>query len=163
MGLLDSLELDNVEADRNALPDGKWPGVITRSEIVVVQKNNTVNHVITYQVDENSDRKGAQRQEWFRLGVDPVFDDNKNIVSMTPTMTEDAKSWYKKRHVDLGIPEDQVSSTEPKDLVGKKVTFGTKKKDGFINISFVELRDADVTSQATPQEGQTSEGVKGLL
>lgn len=163
MSLMDSLGLENVEADPNALPDGKWPGVITRSEYVVVTKNNTVSHVITYQVTDESNRKGAQRQEWFRLGTDPVVDNDGNITSMTPTMSEEQKSWYKKRFVDLGIAEEDVPKTEPKDLVGKQVTFGTKKKDGFINISFVELRDADVTTQATAQEGQTSGGVTGLL
>jgi hypothetical protein len=137
------LGLDQVEADPNALPDGKWPGIVTKSEIVVVKKNNTVAHVITYKVTEG-EKTGAVRSEFFNLGKDPVYaEDGKTIVSYTVTMSEAQKPWYKKRYVDLGIPEAQVTQTEPAALVGKEVIFGTKKNDGFINISFVELRNKE--------------------
>lgn len=155
---MDGLGLDNVDADPNALPDGKWPGVVFKSEYVVVKKNNTVAHVITYKVTDG-EKAGAQRAEFWNIGKDPVFaEDGKTIVSCTPTMSEAQKPWYKKRFVDLGIPEAQVTKTEPSALVGKEVIFGTKKNDGYINVSFVELRNpVSAATAAAPEATSTPE------
>jgi hypothetical protein len=40
----------------------------------------------------------------------------------------------------LGIPENEVSSKKPEDLIGRPVTFGVALKNGYKNISFVEGR-----------------------
>jgi hypothetical protein len=154
MSLLNSLGLDKVESDPNNLPDGKYLGEVFKSEYLFhkgkgSQEKNTISHVITYRVatEDPSGRAGAQRQEWFEIGKDPVRDDEGKMVSITPTMTEQQKPWYKKRWEDLGIanPEEH----EPEVLVGKKVTFGTKKNGNFININFVELREATDAPPAT--------------
>lgn len=160
--LMGSLGLDEVEADPNALPDGRWVGEVVRSAYVFTKSKNSIAHVITYRITEG-ERKGAERQEWFTIGVDPVFADGHDgdanyVTSVTPTQTEQNKQWYKKRFVDLGIPEDEVTSTDIASLVGKSVYFGTKRKDGYININFVELRPEG--------EGETvseSGAVTGLL
>lgn len=151
-GLLGTLGLDQVEADPNALPDGKWAGVIFKSEYVDVKKTDSLAHVITYKVTEG-EKNGAQRQEWFTLGTVKTRDENGNITAINPTMTEQQKPWYKKRLIDLGIPESKINdgTFEPSDLVGKEVFFGTKKNGSYININFVELRN----EVATPVEGQT--------
>ncbi len=164
MSLMDSLGLDNVSADPNALPDyNGWIGVVRESKYVVKNKDNSVNHVITYKVTEGK-HKGAERQEWFNLGTVDAQDENGKVTAYTPTMTEDRKSWYKKRFVDLGIAEDQVSKTEPEALVGTPVRFGTKKKDGFININFVEVhRTADGTPAASVESGASAGAIQGLL
>lgn len=142
--LIGSLGLDDVQSDPNALPDGRWAGEVFKSELVNNKKNSTVAHVITYKVTEGK-RKGAQRTDWNTLGKDPVFaeghdGDFAHLESMTNTMDDTAKRWYKKIFTDLGIPEAEVSNTSPEDLVGLPVTFGTKKNGEWINISFVELR-----------------------
>lgn len=149
MGLMDSLGLENVEADPNALPDGKWPGVISKSEYVLAKQKDIVNHVISYLVTDG-DRKGAIRQEWFGLVKGATQDENGNWVGGTPVMSEQQKPWYKKRLMDLGVPETAMSSFKPEDLVGKEVTFGTKKNGEFININFVELRNPASGGFANP-------------
>lgn len=147
-----SLGLENVEADPNAIPDGKYDGVVFKSEYVLSETKDTVSHVITYKVTDG-DHNGAQRQEWFQIGKAPrtatgEFPKNASeIAAYEGVMTENNKTWYKKRFVDLGIPEDQVHLTPVEALVGKTVTFGVKRNQGFININFVELRDASTTSQ----------------
>lgn len=161
--LLGSLGLDQVEADPNALPDGKYDGEVLKSEYVLVQRKDTINHVITYKVTDG-DHVGAQRQQWYTLGTEPRDaegnwpESTDAITSYTPTMSDAQKSWYKKLHVDLGIPEQDVPSTPPAALVGKPVTFGIKKNNGYININFVELREVvggvegtSETPQALPQ------------
>lgn len=138
MSVFDSLGLGEVEADPNALPDGKWPGVIFNSRYVE-KKDGSVAHVLTYKVTEGN-RAGAIRDEWWNLGLDAKRDENGKIIGLgTPTMSEQQKPWYKQRlealQADLG-PE-----FEPESLIGKKVTFGTKKRGTFINVNFVQLRE----------------------
>lgn len=155
--LMGSLGLDEVESDPNALPDGRWAGEVTASRLVYVRSKNQISHVIEYTVTEGN-RKGAKRSEFFPIAKDVQFaegheGDPDHVTSHTPVMTEDNKRWYKKRFVDLGIAEGDVSSTPVDALVGKKVTFGTKKKDGYINVSFVELRDEVSSSSNEPIQG----------
>lgn len=152
MSLLGTLGLDKVEGDPNNLPDGKYRGVVSRSEYVE-KKDGTLSHVITYKVtDPSSPRKGAEKAEWFNLGKDVVRDDSpaKKITGFTPTMSEAAKPWYKKRFLDLGIPEDRINEIDVADLVGVEVDFGVKTKDGFSNINFAQKASGN-TAAATPQ------------
>lgn len=138
--LMGSLGLDNISADPNALPDGKWAGEVVKSEYVHIKAKDSVAHVITYRVTQG-ERTGAERAEFWNIGTGPKFDEANNIVGITtPTMSDKQKPWYKKRFVDLGIPEGAVASAHPRDLVGKEVIFGTKKNGEYINVSFVELR-----------------------
>lgn len=152
MSLIGSLGLDAVEADPNYLADGAYPGEVFKSEYVIREKDGeeTVNHVITYRVTEG-DRKGAQKAEWFRLGKDPVREGPANeLVGMTPTMTEQAKTWYKKRLVDLGIPEEEIATLVPQTLVGIPVDFGVKTKNGYTNVSFVSRREIPGVAGTAP-------------
>ena len=156
--LTQQLGLNEVAADPNALPDGKYDGVVTKSVLVYVDSKDTLSHVITYKVTEG-DRKGAQKDEWFTIGKEPRLKDGStpakgevnpnDLASLTPTMSEAAKPWYKKRYTDLGFAEADVDngSVGITDLVGILVTFGVKKKDGYTNINFVEVRGA-VTESA---------------
>lgn len=153
MSLMASLGLENVEADPNFLADGKYAGEVFKSEYVYSKPKNKLWHVITYRVVDG-DRKGAQKQEFFEIGSDPVYDPESGaLTSVTFTMTEAQKPWYKKRHMDLGIPEAQVHLAKPEDLIGKKVTFGVKKNGEFVNINFVELREGTDTPEPTDTNG----------
>lgn len=168
MNLLGTLGLDAVEADPNVIPVGRYNGVIFKSEYVHVTKSDSVSHVITYQVTDG-DRKGAQRQEWFNLGVNPTFDATGNIVALTPTMSEVQKPWYKKRLVDLGITEEAVSTTfHPSQLVGKQVVFGLKANGSYLNINFVELAGPPAGNTAgtpvnVPPTGDNVGGLAGVV
>jgi hypothetical protein len=150
-GLMGTLGLDKVEADPNAIPDGKYVGEVMKDEYVHVAKNDTVSHVFTYRVTDGP-HKGAQRTEWFQLGTNPTRDENGNITGLDVTMTEQAKQWYKKRFTDLGVPDAEVPNQKPGDQVGKKINFGVKRNGAYINVNFVELRQEGTTSQAVTQE-----------
>lgn len=146
MSLLGSLGLDEVEADPNALPNGRWDGIVKKDEIVV-KKNGEVALVFTYKVTEGDSHKGAERTEWFTLGKDPVRNaTTQAIESYTPTMDEQGKQWFKKRLVDLGLDH---ASYKPGDAKDKKITFGTKKNGEWININFVELREGPAVTGPT--------------
>lgn len=157
VNLLASLGLGDVSADVNSLPDNRYAGIVSRSEYVVVPaKNNkpaTLSHVITYKVTDG-DMKGREKAEWFRLGIDPV-DANGNVperasevTSYTPTMTDNAKTWYKKRWVDCGVPEEAIPGADLNLLVGKPIIFGTKTENGYSNVKYVEKRS--LTAMETP-------------
>lgn len=152
--LLASLGLNAVEADPNTIPDGNYDAEVQKSELAVFPNKGTLNHVITYKVIAG-DRKGAQKQEVFTLGKDlkdaqgQPTTDLKDVVAYTPSMSDSQKPWYKKRLVDLGIPEPVVDANQwnPEDLVGIQVTFGVKKNDqGYQNINFVQKRDGQANA-----------------
>jgi hypothetical protein len=152
MGLFDTLGMDQVESDPNALPDGKWAGEIFKSEFIE-KKNGEVSHVFTYRVTDG-EKAGVQRQEWFTLGTGAVKNESGKIVDVeNATMTEQAKSWYKRR---LENVEYDTTNQDPSHVTGKPIYFGTKKNGDYININFVELREpsdapaATATPQATP-------------
>lgn len=152
--LFNSLGLGNVEADPNSIPDNTYEGDIMKSEMVLVPAKARISHVITYLVTEGT-KKGAQKQEWFELATNPVDSNGQpatkltEVASATPSMTEQAKPWYKKRLVDCGADEAAIDNGtfDLSSLVGTPVTFGVKTKDGYQNISFARKRDT-VTAQA---------------
>ncbi len=156
-GVFSTLGLDEIEADPNFLPDGKWAGEVVREDYVFVKSKNEVSHVLTYRVTEgvepDSPWLGRERTEWFTLGTGPEYDDKGSIIGITTaTMTQKQRPWYKKRLLDLGIPEsEQTDDYRPGPLVGRKITFGTKKNGAYVNINFVELRGDDaVNFKTTP-------------
>lgn len=157
MSLMGSLGLDEVEHDPNKIPDGRYNGEVSKEEYVHSKKDDSISHVITYKVTDG-DHKGAQKQEWFKLGVNPTRDEFGNVVDLDVTMTETAKGWFKKRMVDLGTEPEQVGNLVPGDNVGKAVTFGVKTNGEWQNINFVELREPS-EAVATPPQG----GISGLL
>lgn len=146
MSLLGSLGLDDVSADPNDVPVGKYDGEIIRSEYVLQEEKDQLSHAITYKVTEG-DQAGAQKQQWYTLYSNPRNAEGnfpekvEDIKAAKPALSDKQKSWYKKLYVDLkGIPEEEVSKQEPGVLVGAKVTFGVALRNGYKNINFVEPR-----------------------
>lgn len=153
MGLLDSLGLDQVQGDPNAIPDGPYKGKVVKSEIAVVDAKNTVSHVLTLRVTEGP-HKGAEKQRWYQLGKDPQRDGTpaNKLVGFTPTMTDQQKTWYKKMWADLGgIPSADYEGTMPdiSVLVDKDCEFGIKTADGYSNVSWIN-GPRNASPQATP-------------
>lgn len=144
-GLMGALGLNNVSADPNDIPDGKYDGVIYESQYVLHKKNGEVrvSHVTTFKVTDG-DYNGAQRQKWDTIGVNPLnaqgqpAEKVEEIASFTPAQSEQQKQWYKKFLQDMGIHD--FDNAKPEDLVGKEVTFGVKTNNGFKNVNFQELR-----------------------
>lgn len=150
MELLGTLGLDNVSADPNAIPDGKYDGDVFQSEYVL-KKDGSLAHAITYKTSEG----GAQKSQWYTLYTNCVDANGQPATSVaevaggTPAMSDNQKRWYKKLWVDLlDIAEEEVKNQKPENLVGVPVTFGLKTKNGWQNINFVERRETNV--QAGP-------------
>ena len=164
INLMQSLGLENVEADPNRVPDNKYDGVVFKSEYVLRKEKDSLSHVVTYKV-EGGPHNGAQIAHWHLLGKNVKdaqgnFPDSVDqIASYDNTQTEMNKQFYKKMFVDLGIDPDQVHLTSIDALVGIPVTFGVKTKEGYQNVSFVEKR----TGPAAPVAGTPStEGAASL-
>lgn len=153
--LIGSLGLGDIDT---GTPDGPYKGVVSSSQIVTREKDGTewVSHAINYRITDGK-FKGEQAGEFFRIGKDPVREGPANqIVSMTPTMNENNKKWYKKRWEDLGFPEEAIGSLPVEALKDVPVEFGLKTKDGYQNISWVRKRNdvgapvGTTAPQATP-------------
>lgn len=148
MGFLNDLDIENTEADPDALPDGKYPGWLFESKILTKKDGSKTSLVLTYKVDKDFDPKFANRkaQEWFQL---------------KPVPSEQQKAWLKRRLVSLGIPESKMNEIEPDDLIGIAVTFGVKNSNGYKNVNFVELRDEDGEFEAP--SAASAESIEDLL
>lgn len=164
-----TLGLGNVDADVNNLPDGRYDGKVKSSQYVYVDSKDTLSHVISYEVTEG-EYKGRNKDEWFMLAREPRKADGSapdkgkvdisEIATLTPAMSDNAKPWYKKRHLDLGVPEQAFDAgINIATLEGRPVTFGVKRKDGYVNINFVESREVDTTNG--PVALNTGESVTG--
>lgn len=156
MSLLASLGLDEVSADPNDIPVGKYDGIVLKSQFVLQENKDTLSHALTYKVTEG-EFAGAQKQQWYTLYENPrdangVFPtDIKDLKAAKPALSENAKRYYKKLFVDLlGIPEEEVKNQEPEVLEGRPITFGVKLKDGYKNVSFVEARQSSPSVPAGP-------------
>lgn len=154
--LLNSLGLNDVkakESDNGNPPDGPYNGIVSKSEIFVKRDGSKVSHLIEYTVKDAPKYNGYRKSEFFELGTNPVYDGTpaNRLVSFTPTMDDEAKSWYKKRWVDLGIPEEEIGTSDFSVLLNKLVTFGMKTKNEWQNVSYVRLREK--TAGAGPIAG----------
>lgn len=162
MNLLGSLGVGQAE-DPGIIPPGTYGAVVYGSEYVLHRAKGSgedapkdhISHVVTYKINDGGSHNGFEKNEWFGLvrvlefaedGVTPATD-AEGKPKIVPVMTEKQKPWYKKRLVDLGVPENEIDTTfKPEDLVGRNVTLGIKHKDGYVNISFVERRDTPPTA-----------------
>lgn len=141
-----TLGLQNVPSDPNDIPPSKYDATVTRSEYVL-KKNGVMSHAVTYTVDDGQ-YKGAQVTNWTQIAKNLLKVDGTPAETVEEAhhgeslMTDQNKMYYKKMWVDHGIPEEQVDAgaVKPEDLIGIKVTVGTKKVNGFVNVSFVEKR-----------------------
>lgn len=142
-----SLGLEDVESDPNYLPPKTdFPGEVVKSEYVKPRNKEHLSHVITYKVvDEGSKWNGKEQAEWFRLGI-PQYDDEQRLVGVENTMSEQAKSFYRRRLESLGVPENRFKGFKPGNLVALKVTFSVRHANGYQNIANVELPQEPTTS-----------------
>lgn len=150
-GFLNDLNLDQTEADPNYISDGPHPGFIFDSK-VVTKKDGNKSWVLTHKVaPEDTKFAGRIQDEWYPI----------------TNATEQNKSWLKRRVLSLGVPESQVGSFSPADVIGLAVLFSIRHKDSYQNVVDVVLRD-EATGQAMPAAGSAPaqaapEQVTGLL
>ena len=150
MGLIASLGLDEVTGDPNDVPVGKYDGVISKSEFVIVKEKKQVSHVVTLTVTEG-EKKGASKQVWYNLYgeiTDGTPEANvpekvEDIKGGKPLMTENNKNWYKKFLMDMtGCSQEEAKNVEPAQLEGIEVTFGVAERNGYRNVNFTERRSS---------------------
>jgi hypothetical protein len=146
--MFDSLGLGDVDADPNAIPDGRYDAVVASADMVHIKSKNSAAIVFNYQVE--GDYAPARIAQFQNLGNNVVLnDDGKTIKSFTPTMSTQNKQFLKKAFVDLGIPESTINTTPTLDLlamvVGRKCTIGVKKNGAYRNVSYVEYRAPEVS------------------
>ncbi len=146
MGLLDSLGLDNVEADPNALPDGKYGAALYKADIIAT-KTDKVMAMFVFKVNDGGSQNGKEKPEFWEFGTGVQKDAEGKVAGFdTPTMTEDRKSWFKNRLISLGVPDSQAGNFDQAmadGLIGTEVFMGIKNKNGYCNINFIERRDAN--------------------
>lgn len=159
--LNDTLGLNNIPADPNDIPDGKYDGIVLKSEYVYNDTKNQVSHVLTLQVSDGT-HKGAQKQHWYNLGKNCVTAQGtkptniNEVAGFESLMTDQNKTWYKKMWVSLGVPEEAVGTASPEVLKGKLVVFGVKRNaEGYKNVNFIDSRKPgtvnEMSAQAVPQ------------
>ena len=142
-GFLNDLNLDEVEADPNFISDGPHPGFVFDSK-VVTKKDGSKSWVIIFKVAPDDEKfAGKTQDEWYSLTVSK----DGELVAPSP----DQKSWLKKRALSLGVPESQIKTFKPADVIGTAVFFGIRHKNGYQNVGEVTLRD-EATGQAVVSE-----------
>jgi hypothetical protein len=155
MGLLDSLGLDQVEADPNSLPDGKYGSVLYKADIIAT-KTDKVMAMFVFKVNDGGKQHGKEKPEFWEFGTGVVKAEDGTISFTTPTMTEDRKSWFKNRLIALGVPDAQTPKFDQAmadGLVGTEVFMGIKNKNGYCNINFIERRNAGAGNVASTTAG----------
>lgn len=135
MGFLNDLGLENVEADPNYIPDGKYAAFVYESSTKIIKN---VNYwVITYKIADDPNVGGK------------TVDELKSLDPKGPKRSQQL-SFLKQRVLSLGIPESRVSEFDPGDVVGTPVTISIKHKDGYQNVGTVELRGEGTTPSVAP-------------
>ena len=100
MNLLGTLGLEAASANPNEVPNGTYDAVIVQSDIVLNKNKDSVAHVITFQV-QGGEFNGAKPAQWNTLGNAPrdaqgnFPNSAAEIVTYTPTMTDQQKAYYK--------------------------------------------------------------------
>lgn len=143
-GFLNDLGLENVDSNPNYIPDGKYAGFISKSEIVTSKKDGAKSWVLTYRIAPGQVGRvplpngsvaekplgGKEQAEWHSL-----------TPKGSPEAIEFKKSMLKKRLETLGIPANRHGSVQPAEFQGLAVSFTIKHKDDYQNIGVVSLRD----------------------
>lgn len=117
MGLFDTVEDDfetDVEEYNPNLPAGTYEVIVSGVTVETRKDKNdeSVEHdylVITYTItEEESGHKGKSHREWQRIVPGrAITEDDKR-----------SRQFIKTRMLSLGIPENQINTVEPEDIVG---------------------------------------------
>lgn len=131
-GFLADLGLDSVEADPNAIPDGKYAAYVYDAKIVAYKDTSKGKAlVLTYKIAPGSIHSGKTVDEWKSCNK---FDDARS------------KGYLKQRILSLGVPENRMADLDPNDLKGTAVYITTKKNGEYTNARMVEVRDESTTA-----------------
>lgn len=126
-GFLADLELDKVEDDPNAFPDGTYNAYLTEAKVVSLKDVAQGKRlVLTYKIYDG-DHKGKAIDEWKSINK---FDDART------------KAFLKKRLLSLGVPEEKLASVQPSDLAGIAVRITKKQNGQYANVTNVVLGHA---------------------
>ncbi len=127
-GFLADLDLENVEEDPNAFPEGTYKAYLTDAKVVTMKDAAQGKKlVLTYKIFEG-EHKGKTLDEW------------KGINSFDDART---KAFLKQRLLSLGVPENRLSSVSLEDLTGIALRFTMKKNGTYKNVTNIILGHED--------------------
>lgn len=150
---LNELGLENVEANPNFIPSGKYPAFVFDSQ-VKMSKRNIKQWVITFKIAPESETTPGRTQSEFK---NLQFTGDAESISFQ-------KSFLKQRVLSLGIPESRINVFQPNEVIGQPVwiTITHKHdKDGVDrqNVGDVSLRDVESNTPASSGVSQSQSAV----
>ncbi len=149
MGLFDGIEIDfdGIKEFTAGLPAGKFPVMVAAVESGKNQSTDSPQIIITYAVTEG-DHAGKSKKEFLDIVGGVPQDRNQEI----------AQQVLKTRLKSFGIPDSQLNSVEPDDIVGTTGVLTLKenksKTNGntYVNVSYFtpENENAPTSDLPTP-------------
>ena len=137
MGIFGDLDLDTVASDPFKVEDGTYEADVTGATVGETAKGDKIGLTIKYTItDGDSPMFGRSITEWQHIPQ----------PSGEPTPQElRSASFLKSRLISLGVPENEMNSMQPEDLLGISVVVTVREKDGYTNITRLILADQDPT------------------
>lgn len=144
MSIFGDMDIASAADDPFAVEDGTYPTLITKCS---VQKSNkggkglTFDYTIQEGDDVNEEMVGRKISEWLTIPDENTPEDK----------VETFKSFIKRRLKALGIPEEEMNSVQPEELINLEPVITVKttpEKDGkgpFQNITKMVLPDYSET------------------
>ena len=134
-GFLADLDLDNVDPDPKAFPDGTYNAYLTEAKVVALKDVAAGKRlVLTYKLFDGP-HKGKTIDEWKSINK---FDDARS------------KAFLKARLLSLGVPEEKISSINPADLSGIAVRITKKTNGQYKNVTNVVLGHSSYGTEQSP-------------
>lgn len=140
MSIFGDLDIASAVDDPFALADGTYEATVTKCS---VQEANSGDKGFTleYTAHDCDDpaMEGRKQSEWLTI---PEME---NGEFSDPEKGPMHLSFLKKRLKSLGVPEDQMNSVEPDDLLDLEVVITVKKTGEYVNIKKLVLANSDDT------------------
>lgn len=133
MGLFGDLDIAAAADDPFAVEDGTYITVVTSCKTQTSQKDGKKGLTFDFTIEEEDDNPekmwGRKISEWLTI---PETDENGEFKD--PDKGPIFMSFIKRRLKALGVPEDEMNSVEPDDLIGIREITTVKTKNDFQNI-----------------------------
>lgn len=151
MSIFGDLDIASAASDPFAVDDGTYEATLTKSS---VEKSNKGGKGLTFEYTIHDSEKDAMNgrkiSEWKTIpntNPDGSFED--------PDTAPTFMSFIKQRLLSLGVPESEMNTVQPEELIGLEVivTVATKtsKKDSqdYQNVTKLRLANSDETSDGS--------------
>jgi predicted P-loop ATPase len=141
MSLFGDLDIASAADDPFALKDGTYAATITKCSVQDTSDGEGKGFTLEYTAHDCDDEsmEGRKQSEWLTIPqvVGGEFVDREK----GPTHL----SFLKRRLRSLGVPEDQMNSVEPDDVLDLEVFITVKRSGDYVNIKKLVLADDSAT------------------